>query len=43
MIEDTFAEIDAYSVPEKDADRFKRIREKADLFDYDGILSILDE
>ncbi len=42
-IEEILKELDDYSIPEKDGDRFARIREKAAAYDYDGILDELGE
>ncbi|MBR5733607.1 MAG: Hpt domain-containing protein, partial [Lachnospiraceae bacterium] len=35
-------ELDDYSIPEEDREKFEAIREKAGKFDYDGILAVLD-
>ncbi|MBO4799796.1 MAG: hypothetical protein J5489_04025, partial [Lachnospiraceae bacterium] len=40
-IEDAFKELEGYAVPEEDKEKFKAIKEKADIFDYDGIVQIL--
>lgn len=40
-IEDAFKELEGYAVPEEDKEKFKAIKEKADIFDYDGIIQIL--
>jgi hypothetical protein len=40
-IEDAFKELEGYAVPEEDKEKFKAIKEKADIYDYDGIVQIL--
>jgi len=41
MIEDIIKEMEEYRIPDPEKDRFKRIKERADAFDYDGILNEL--
>ncbi len=42
-IEDVLAELEPYSIPEGDREKLEAIVEKAGEFDYQGILTILDE
>ncbi|MCR5416680.1 MAG: DegV family EDD domain-containing protein [Pseudobutyrivibrio sp.] len=42
MIEDTFAEIDAYKVPDSEMATYKALKESFDNFDYDGMADILN-
>ena len=42
-IEDIFKELEAYSIPESDREKYSLIVEKAGNFDYDGILEVLDK
>ncbi len=42
-IEDTFAEMEDYKIPEPHASKLNSIKEKADQLDYEGMLSILDQ
>ena len=41
MLEDILGEIDEYSIPESEAEKFERVRQLADALDYDGIKKIL--
>ncbi len=41
-IEDIFKELEDYSIPESDREKFDLIIEKAGNYDYDGILEVLD-
>ena len=42
IIEDVLKELDDYAVPENEANKIEALRQKADQFDYDGILEILN-
>ncbi len=42
-MEDILKELEDYTIPESDRDKFKAISEKAAAFDYDGIVKLLDE
>jgi HPt (histidine-containing phosphotransfer) domain-containing protein len=42
-IEEVLKEIEGYAIPENEIKKFKEVTAKADEFDYDGILKILDE
>ena len=35
-------EMSDYSIPEAERERFEAIRDRADKFDYDGILAVLE-
>ena len=41
MIEDIMKEADEYAIPESEKEKFAKVREKADLLDYDGIMELL--
>ena len=41
-IEEIFKELDDYSLPENDEKKLKAIRDKAESFDYDSILEIIE-
>ena len=41
MIEATFKEIEDYAVPENEKEKFDKLKEYFDSFDYDGMVSIL--
>ena len=41
MLEDILNEIDGYLVPDQEKEKFERIRQMADVFDYEGIVRIL--
>lgn len=43
IIEEAFGEVDAYDIPEPDGSIIRSIKEKADGFDYEGILEILEQ
>ena len=43
MLEDIINEIGAYAIPEAEKERFETVRQKADLYDYDGILEVLSD
>ena len=43
MLEDIINEIGAYAIPEAERERFETVRQKADLYDYDGILEVLSD
>ena len=38
-----FKEMDAYTIPEADAEVWRKVREAAGKFDYDGVVQALDE
>ena len=40
-IEEVFAEVEGYAIPESDKEKFKELKSKADNFDYDGIVTLL--
>lgn len=42
MIEDTFAELEDYSIPDEEIEKFKALKEKFDSFDYEGMTALLD-
>ena len=42
IIEDVLKEIESYAIPEGETEKFESLRKKADQFDYDGMLEILD-
>ncbi|WP_051688716.1 DegV family protein [Butyrivibrio sp. AE2032] len=41
-VDAVFKEIEGYAIPESEAEKFKALKEKADMFDYDGMLEILN-
>jgi DegV family protein with EDD domain len=41
MVEEIMKEIDGYSIPESEAEKFRLVREKADMLDYDGMIEVL--
>ncbi len=41
MLEDILKEIDGYSIPDREKDKFDRVRQMAEALDYDGIIRIL--
>ncbi len=41
-IEDVFKEVEGYAIPENEAEKFNALKEKAGLFDYEGMLEILN-
>jgi hypothetical protein len=41
MIDDIMKEIEPYAIPDSEKEKFRRIRELAAVFDYDGILEVL--
>ncbi len=41
LIEDTLKELEEYSIPDEEKDKFNALCEKAKNFDYEGILEIL--
>ena len=43
MIEAVFHEMEQYSIPEDEKERYEAVRQKAESFDYEGILALLDE
>lgn len=43
LIADSFAEIDAYRIPEEDSGLMERLRESYEGNDFDGIITLLDE
>ncbi len=42
MVQDIIKEIEAYAIPESEKEKFERILEKANMYDYDGILQVLE-
>lgn len=42
-IESIFNEMSDYSIPENESDKFNALKDKADVFDYDGILEVLND
>ena len=42
IIEATFAEMDAYAIPEEESELFAALKEKANRFDYDGMKALLE-
>ena len=40
-IEEIYKEMEGYSIPEKEREKYDSIREKADSFDYEGMLGLL--
>lgn len=42
-VEEIFKEIEGYAIPENEAEKFNALVEKADLFDYDAMLEILNK
>ena len=40
-LEGIFSEMEAYTIPETDAERFAKLKEKAGRFDYEGMMEIL--
>ena len=42
-LDDIFAEMDAYRIPAQEAELYKKLRQAAEHFDYEGILSLLDK
>ena len=42
-LDTVFQEMDDYTIPDEEAERFEEMRERAEMFDYDGILSLFDE
>lgn len=43
VLEEVFNEMEAYSIPEADTERWNKLKEASDLFDYDAIVNILNE
>ena len=43
MMEDTFQEMEEYTIPESEAECFKELKECVDRYDYDGVLSALSK
>ena len=43
LIEEVMNELDNYQIPDSDKELIDAIIEKADMFDYDGILEVLDK
>lgn len=43
MIEAVFNEMEQYLIPENEKERYEAVRQKAECFDYEGILALLDE
>ena len=41
LIEDTLKELEEYSIPDEEKDKFNALCEKVKNFDYEGILEIL--
>ena len=41
MLEDILSEMDEYSIPESEKEKFDKIRRMADALDYDGIKKII--
>ena len=39
-IEEILKELEDYSIPEKEMEKYKAVTDKADMFDYDGIVEI---
>ena len=42
MVEEIMKEIEGYAIPAQEKEKFNRIREKADMLDYSGILEELE-
>ena len=42
-LESVFKELEDYSIPDSDKEKYGALREKADNYDYDGILELLNE
>ena len=42
MVEEILKEIEGYTIPDGERERFTRVKEKADMLDYDGIIEALD-
>ena len=43
LIADSFAEIDAYRIPEEDSGLMEKLRESYEGNDFGGIITLLDE
>ena len=43
MLEAILKEIEGYAIPEAEQERFNMILQRADAYDYDGILEIVGE
>lgn len=43
VIKNAFSKLEGYKIPESDKERFNTIKEKYEMFDYTGVLYVLDE